>query len=281
MLTVVYLLSHYIQIKELEAQLLVERKIARQHVDNKIAQDHLHQQQQGMKPENSPYPTRSPMAERNLNSTAEKPATLLKDLGIARQMFSDSNTDTYSINHLMSMSSEKENNPAGGAQPTKARRVSLCGGAHQQPAAPTRRGSLIPLPRRNSLMLPLPLPKPATPAAAASPLDMITEQCSSPPVIAPNDNRCGGGRNKRIINSILRRSLQKKVIIRPPLMAAHQSGRRAGAGVAGTTTHGGSGVVMRARRVPVSGGRGGGGGVQHNREKERGWNNGTSLRQLN
>uniref|UniRef100_A0A0E0FEC4 Kinesin-like protein n=1 Tax=Oryza meridionalis TaxID=40149 RepID=A0A0E0FEC4_9ORYZ len=275
------------KIKELEAQLLVERKIARQHVDNKIAQDHLHQQQQSMKPENSPYPTRSPMAERNLNSTAEKPATLLKDLGIARQMFSDSNTDTYSINHLMSMSSEKENNPAGGAQPTKARRVSLCGGAHQQPAAPPRRGSLIPLPRRNSLMLPVPMTKPATPAVAASPLDMITEQCSSPPVITPNDNRgggcSGGGRNKRIINSILRRSLQKKVIIRPPLMAAHQSGRRAGAGVAGTTTHGGGGGggMMRARRVPVSGGRGGGGGVQHNREKERGWNNGTSLRQLN
>uniref|UniRef100_A0A0E0MPM0 Kinesin-like protein n=1 Tax=Oryza punctata TaxID=4537 RepID=A0A0E0MPM0_ORYPU len=284
------------KIKELEAQLLVERKIARQHVDNKIAQDHLHQQQQqSMKPENSPYLTRSPMAERNLNSTAEKPALLHKDFGIAKQMFSDSNTDTYSINHLMSMSSEKENNPVGGAQPTKARRVSLCGGAHhhqqQQPAAPPRRGSLIPLPRRNSLMLPLPLPKPATPAAAASPLDMITEQCSSPPVIAPNDNRAGigggggGGRNKRIINSILRRSLQKKVIIRPPLMAAHQSGRRAGAGVVGATTHGGGGGgggggMMRARRVPVSGGRGGG-GVQHNREKERGWNNATSLRQLN
>jgi kinesin family member C2/C3 len=29
------------KIKELESQLLVERKIARQHVDNKIAQDHL------------------------------------------------------------------------------------------------------------------------------------------------------------------------------------------------------------------------------------------------
>ncbi|KAF0890136.1 hypothetical protein E2562_037938 [Oryza meyeriana var. granulata] len=281
------------KIKELEAQLLVERKIARQHVDNKIAQDHLHQQQT-MKPQNSPpYLMRSPMAERNLNSTAEKPA-LHKDLGIAKQMFSDSNTDTYSINNLMSMSSEKENNPDGAGQlpqstkarrvslcegasayplPNKARRVSLCGAAHQQQPAAPRRGSLIPLPRRNSLMLPLPTAKPA----AASPLDMITEQCS-PPVIIPSDNRGGGSsRSKKIINSILRRSLQKKVIIRSPLMAA-QSGRRAGAGV-GAASHGGGGGMMRARRVPASGGRGGGGGgVQHNRDKERGWNNGTSLR---
>ncbi|XP_040385260.1 kinesin-like protein KIN-14R isoform X2 [Oryza brachyantha] len=292
------------KIKELEAQLLVERKIARQHVDNKIAQDHLHQHQQSMKLESSPYLTRSPMAERNLNSAAEKPA-LHKDLGIARQMFSDSNTDTYSINQLMSMSSEKENNPDGGAGqlqarrislcdgasayplPNKARRVSLCGGAQQQqPAAAPRRGSLIPLPRRNSLMLPLPTAaKPAAAAAAAAavaglPLDMITEQCSSPPVSSPpvitrNDSRGGGGgRSKRIINSILRRSLQKKVIIRPPLMAA-QSGRKAGAGVG--ATGGGGGGMTRARRVPASGGRG---GVQHNRDKERGWNNGTSLRQL-
>ncbi|KAL5205447.1 hypothetical protein ABZP36_033656 [Zizania latifolia] len=262
------------KIKELEAQLLVERKIARQHVDNKIAQDHL--QQQSVKAENSPY-LRSPMAERNLNhnSTAEKPALLHKDIGIAKQMFSDSNTDTYSFNHLMSLSSEKENSrPEAGQllQTTQNRRVSLCqGAAHRPPANPaSRRSSLIPLPRRNSLMLPL-LPPMAKPAAA-SPLDMITEQCSPPLVIAPNS------RSKRIINSILRRSLQKKVIIRPALAA--QSGRRAAG------TQGGGGMMTdagrRARRVPLSGGGGArGGGVQQNRDKERGWNNGTSLRQNN
>lgn len=251
------------KIKELESQLLVERKIARQHVDNKIAQDHL-QKQQSIKEEKSYL--RSPMAERNLNSTAEKPA-VAKDFGIAKQMFSDSNTDTYSFNQLMSLAEEKENNPdvAQLPLPTKARRVSLCNGAYQNPTNPASRcNSLIPLPRRNSLM-PLPIAKPA---AAPSPLDKITEHCSpplcSPPVIS-NDK---GSRSKRI-NSILRRSLQKKVIIRPSMVP--QTGRRAGAGAHGIDS------ARRARRVPVSGAAGAQ-RVQHNRDKEKGWNNGTSPR---
>uniref|UniRef100_A0A453JL45 Kinesin-like protein n=4 Tax=Aegilops tauschii subsp. strangulata TaxID=200361 RepID=A0A453JL45_AEGTS len=204
------------KIKELESQLLVERKIARQHVDNKIAQDverkqQQQQQQQSLKEENNTY-MRSPMSERNLNTTVERPplsAAPKKDLGMAKQPFADSNnSETYSFNQLMSLAEEKENaNPDAAA---KARRVSLCNGGAQQP----RRSSLIPLPRRNSLM---PLPGGAkTPApAAASPLDKIKEY-SSPPLISPPvmSNDKGGSRSKRI-NSILRRSLQKKVVIRP------------------------------------------------------------------
>ncbi|KAK8458630.1 hypothetical protein SEVIR_3G409200v4 [Setaria viridis] len=258
------------KIKELESQLLVERKIARQHVDNKIAQDHL-QKQHSMK-EESPY-LRSPMAERNLNSTAEKPSAGRKDFGIAKQMFSDSNTDTYSFKQLLSLGEEKENNPEAGQLPpmAKARRVSLCnGGAYQQPMnQASRRQSLIPLPRRNSLM-PLPTAKPLA-AAAPPPLDKITEQLPSPPLCSPpvvsNDK---GSRSKRI-NSILRRSLQKKVIIRPSVAA--QAGRKASA-IA--TTQGTDGARKAARRVPVSGGAGQ--RVQQKRDKERGWNNGTSLR---
>ncbi|CAN6338990.1 unnamed protein product [Urochloa humidicola] len=257
------------KIKELESQLLVERKIARQHVDNKIAQDHL-QKQNSMKEESY---LRSPMAERNLNSTAEKPRAAPKDSGINKQMFSDSNTDTYSFKQLMSLGEEKENNPETGQLPpmTKARRVSLSnGGAYQQSMNPAlRRQSLIPLPRRNSLM-PLPTAKPA--AAAAPPLlEKITEHLSSPPMCSPpvvsNDK---GSRSKRI-NSILRRSLQKKVIIRPSMAA--QVGRKAGAAAAAQCTDGARKV---ARRVPMTGGAGQ--RVQQNRDKERGWNNGTSLR---
>ncbi|CAL4890923.1 unnamed protein product [Urochloa decumbens] len=256
------------KIKELESQLLVERKIARQHVDNKIAQDHL-QKQNSMKEESY---LRSPMAERNLNSTAEKPRATPKDFGINKQMFSDSNTDTYSFKQLMSLG-EKENNPEAGQLPpmTKARRVSLSnGGAYQQPMnQASRRQSLIPLPRRNSLM-PLPTAKPAA-AAVPPPLDKITEHLSSPPMCSPpvvsNDK---GSRSKRI-NSILRRSLQKKVIIRPSMAA--QVGRKAGATAATQCT---DGARKAARRVPVSGGAGQ--RVQQNRNKERGWNNGTSLR---
>ncbi|KAL6623407.1 hypothetical protein ACP70R_033286 [Stipagrostis hirtigluma subsp. patula] len=254
------------KIKELESQLLVERKIARQHVDNKITQDHL-QKQHSLKEENSYL--RSPMSERNLNSAAERPVAP-KDFGIAKQMFSDSNTDTYSFKQLMSLGEEKENNPEAGQLPpsTKARRVSMSnGGAYQQPVNPaSRRTSLIPLPRRNSLM-PLPAAKPAA-AAAAPPLDRITEKNSpplcSPPVIS-NDK---GSRSKRI-SSILRRSLQKKVVIRPPMAA--QAGRKVGAAAQGTDS------ARRARRVPLSGA---GQRVQQNRDKERGWNNAASFRHI-
>ncbi|RLM97678.1 kinesin-like protein KIFC3 isoform X1 [Panicum miliaceum] len=257
------------KIKELESQLLVERKIARQHVDNKIAQDHL-QKQHSLKEEGSYL--RSPMAERNLNSTAEKPSAARKDFGIAKQMFSDSNTDTYSFKQLMSLGEEKENNPEAGQLPqmAKARRVSLCnGGAYPQPMnQASRRTSLIPLPRRNSLM---PLPAAKNAAAVPPPLDNITENLSSPPLCSPpvvsNDK---GSRSKRI-NSILRRSLQKKVIIRPTMAA--QAGRKASV-IA--TAQGTDGTRKVARRVPVSGGAGQ--RVQQNRDKERGWNNATSLR---
>ncbi|TVU49026.1 hypothetical protein EJB05_00317, partial [Eragrostis curvula] len=255
------------KIKELESQLLVERKIARQHVDNKIAQDHL-QKQHSMKEEK--LYLRSPMAERNLNSTAEKP-TALKNFGISKQMFSDSNTDTYSFQQLMSLGEEKENNPEAGQQPPpKARRLSVCnaGAYHQQqqPMNPaSRRNSLIPLPRRNSLM-PLPTTKPL--AAVPPPLLGKITELSSPPMCSPpvisNDKP---SRSKKI-NSILRRSLQKKVIIRPTMAA--QTGRKVGAAVQGTD------IVRRARRVPMSGVAGQ--RVQQNKDKERGWNTGTSLR---
>ncbi|XP_044947975.1 kinesin-like protein KIN-14R [Hordeum vulgare subsp. vulgare] len=258
------------KIKELESQLLVERKIARQHVDNKIAQDvERKQQQQSLKMEESNTHLRSPMSERNLNATAERPppsAAPRKDLGMmAKQPFSDSNNngDTYSFNQLMSLAEEKENaNPDAAA---RARRVSLCNGGARQHPANTRRSSLIPLPRRNSLM-PLGAKTPAPPpAAAASPLDKIKEY-SSPPLCSPpvmsNDK---GSRSKRIN---LRRSLQKKVVIRPA--PSGQPARRAGAAAAAAQ---GIDSARRAaaRRVPVSGGGAPRGGHQ-NRDKERGWN---------
>uniref|UniRef100_A0ACD5XGG2 Uncharacterized protein n=1 Tax=Avena sativa TaxID=4498 RepID=A0ACD5XGG2_AVESA len=264
------------KIKELESQLLVERKIARQHVDNKIAQDvERKQQQQNLKEENDSY-LRSPMTERNLNSNAERPpaSAAAKDFRVGKQMFSDSNSDAYSFNQLMSLAEEKENNPEADQSTAKARRVSLCNGAYQHPAnSASRRNSLIPLPRRNSLM---PLPIAGKPAAAASPLDKIKEY-SSPPLCSPpvmsNDK---GSRSKRI-NSILRRSLQKKVVIRPQMTG--QAGRRvAGASAAAQGVDGARRAA--ARRVPVSGYAASGAprAGLHNRDKERGWNTGTSFR---
>jgi kinesin family protein C2/C3 len=279
-LTYLSLLILLFQIKELESQLLVERKIARQHVDNKIAQDverKQQQQQQSLKEESNSY-LRSPMSERNLNSTAGRAAAKHSDM--AKQMFSDSNSDTYSFNQLMSLAEEKENNPEAAQLPptTKARRVSLCNGAYQQPAnSASRRSSLIPLPRRNSL-IPLPIsgkPAAAAAAAAATPLEKIREYSSPPlpcsPPVMSNDK---GSRSKRI-NSILRRSLQKKVVIRPPVTT--QAGRR---GTGAATQGVDSARRPAARRVPLSGGAAPAGAprTHHNRDKERGWNTGTSFR---
>jgi kinesin family member C2/C3 len=147
--------------------------------------------------EERPY-LRSPMAERNLYSTAEKRAAP-KDFGIARHMLSDSNTDTYSFKQLMSLGEEKENNPeAGQLPPSRARRFSVCNGGTQPMESASRRNSLIPLPRRNSLM-PLHIAKPLA-AATPPPLDRITEHLSppmcSPPVVS-NDK---ASRSRRIGN---------------------------------------------------------------------------------
>jgi kinesin family member C2/C3 len=248
----------------LESQLLVERMIARQHVDNKIAQDHL-LKQHSLKEEK--LYLRSPMAERNLNSTAEKRAAP-KDFGIAKQMFSDSNTDTYNFNQLMSLG-EKENNPeARQLFPEKARRLSVCNGGtqlHQPMDSTSRRNSLIPLPRRNSLV-PLPIAKPLA-AATPPPLDKITEHLSPPMCSPPVVSKDKASRSKRISN-ILRRSLQKKVIIRPSMAA--QTGKKTSTAAQGTD------AARRVRRLPVSGAAGQ--RMQQNKDKEKGWNAGTSLR---
>jgi len=117
----------------------------------------------------------------------------------------------------------------------------------------------------------MPLPAAKNAAAMPPPLENITEHLSPPPLSSPpvvsNDK---GSRSKRI-NSILRRSLQKKVIIRPSMAA--QVGRKASVI---STTQGTDGARKAARRVPVGGGAGP--RVQQNRDKERGWNNATSLR---
>jgi kinesin family member C2/C3 len=114
--------------------------------------------------------------------------------------------------------------------------------------------------------MPLPIAK-ALAAATPPPLDKITEHLlppkCSPPVVS-NDK---ASRSKRISN-ILRRSLQKKVVVRPAMVA--QMGKKA------STTAQVTDIARRARRVPVSGAAGQ--RAQQNRDKERGWNTGTSLK---
>jgi len=244
------------KIKELESELLFEKERARQHVDSKIARDHLQKQHSlnGEK-ENNPEAGQLPqMAKARRVSLCN---------GMNQASRSTLLVPLPRRNSLMPLPAAK--NAAAVLQlpqTAKARRVSLCnGGAYPPPRTP-----LIPLPRWNSLM---PLPAAKNAAAVLPPLDNITEHLSSPPLYSPPVVSIDKGSRSKRINSILRQSLQTKVIIRPSLAA--QAGRKAS--VIATTQ--GTDGVRKAQRVPVSGGtwqR-----VQQNRDKELGWNNATSL----
>jgi kinesin family member C2/C3 len=105
----------------LESQLLVERKIARQHVDNKIAQDHQ-QKQHSLKEEK---------------------------------------LDTYTFHQLMSLAEKENNPEARQLLPEKARRLSVCNGGtqlHQPMDSTSRRNSLVPLPIAKPLAAATPPP---------------------------------------------------------------------------------------------------------------------------
>ncbi|KAL2943514.1 Kinesin-like protein KIN-14Q [Bienertia sinuspersici] len=128
------------KMKELEAQLLLERKLARQHVDTKIAeQQQQHQMRQQFEDQNSD-PVRPPLvakALKNFNDLSSNTQNL--------PQLSDQNDHKTPLCFL-----EKENNPEIGElppPPKKTGRASLCPTAQRIPIASNpRRNSLIPLP---------------------------------------------------------------------------------------------------------------------------------------
>lgn len=192
------------QIKELESQLLIERKLARQHVDSKIAENQ--QKQQKLMERNSPLscdpplPLASkPLMEKN-HSPADQRSTLKPII--------ENNTYSSSLSvTLKLLNPDKENKPelAEDIILRKDNRLSLENAII----------SMTPINRRKSL-IPPPVAKTAALAHffPQNPLSMID---------ATKDNLSGGrshkqgGRKNNKINSIQRRSLQKKLIIRSPL----------------------------------------------------------------
>ncbi|RYR50313.1 hypothetical protein Ahy_A07g036906 isoform B [Arachis hypogaea] len=269
------------KVKELEAQLLIERKLARQHVDSKIAEQHQMKQQEEP---NSALPRPSlvnrPLSiNKNFNDpvsggwckdqvNSAKPLTennFLKPL----IPFSTIENSIKCIDHA-----EKENNPEMAEKlllPKRSGRASICTMTPRVPSAiAARRNSLIPLPSIPSLtQFQSPL-LPITANQATDHKDVNREldtkfvlaeqtQCESPKEVRSGVKKIG---------SILRRSLHKKIQVKSPQM------RRVGVNVGMEKVRVSIGTRGRlGQRVQVGSARRGKEIQQKNsqKEKERGW----------
>lgn len=300
------------KVKELESQLLIERKLARQHVDNKIAENQQQQKQQEP-PYTSLYtPISRPWLGKNHKHVAAENLTTFKELGNETRPLSENNSNNpapgprpgNNILKKFPFLKDKENKPELAEEPAQrnaGRGVSLYPAAPEIPIFPSyHHDLLLPLPRkagrvslggtaacpslkmpssrRNSL-IPLPaaevtpLPKPGnTPRPLSPPLNCEFE--------GENENHNQVRRSNKKLNSILRRSLQKKVVIRSPLPQTVK--RRAMAGLENVRVSiGGSGRT--ARRVAVRDGmktEDRGGPQKWQKGKERGWNHRTASRNV-
>jgi len=270
-------------LKELESQLLVERKLARQHVDTKMAEQ---QQQMGQqREEQNAASLRPPLAARplgslkdateyDLTSNTQKDSHLLYDCNAQKTLSSFPPPDSF-IKHNDRF--EKENNPNIGGdflplQPKKTGRASLCPTGHRIAITSTpRRNSLIPLPSTPmtthfpSFISPLP---PILPGKNEE-VDEVEAQCL-PEVVTNSPKTVKSGAKKS--NTILRRSLHKRM--KSPLQ---QQLRKGGVNVGmekvrvsiGSRGKIGQRVFLgNGRRVAVREAQ----QKQVQREKERGWN---------
>ncbi|PKU71568.1 Kinesin-4 [Dendrobium catenatum] len=253
-------------IKELESQLLIERKLARQHVDSKIAENH--QQQQKLFELNTPLCSDSPQSasrplmERNQSSPADQRGNL-KPIAENSNYPSSVSVTLKFLNPIR----DKENKPELAEEiiPRKANRLSLENAIRRISMTPTnRRDSLIPPPVAKAAALAYLLPQFPLPIMDTA-KDTLSEgrSCSQ------------GGKRSNKKNSIQRRSLQKKLIIRSPLPQSSSRGHATGEKLRVSIGNRG----WRTRRVPGSDAKKTDKIPQLKRqqkEKERGWNLGTS-----
>ncbi|CAN1335590.1 Kinesin-like protein KIN-14Q [Linum perenne] len=279
------------KIKELESQLLVERKLARQHVDTKIAEQQIHQQSKQSDDQSCP-PPRPPLGTRLLGNKAST--------GFANDVMENYNhkpmeflpsTDVI-LNITDSM--EKENNPDMAENlglPKRTGRFSICPTGKQIPASPApRRNSLIPFPSVGTLSQhppAYPSPLPSLPVFLNEDAEKGGYETATTTTM-PNQNHCyspkEGKTGTRKRNSALRRSLHKKVQNRSPMQ---QIARKGGINVGMEKVRLSIGSRGRmAQRVVLHGSAakrvGGSKETQQKqvskKEKERGWNSGTTAR---
>ncbi|KAK7401681.1 hypothetical protein VNO78_13353 [Psophocarpus tetragonolobus] len=275
------------KVKELESQLLVERKLARQHVDSKIAEQHLmkHQEEQNNTLMRPALANRTLGSLKNFNDpvsggwckdqqiNSAKPLTENNILKPPYIPFSTMESSIKCIDHA-----EKENDPDMADKllvlPKRPGRASMCMITSRVPSATaaSRRNSLIPLPSIPSLthfQSPL-LPK-FTNQADQKDVYGESETNSMPAQThceSPKEVRSGAKR----IGSILRRSMHKKIHVKSPLQ---QQMRKVGVnvGMEKVRVSIGSRGRLAARGLVGSGRRGAKDIQQKNsqKEKERGW----------
>ncbi|KAG8386512.1 hypothetical protein BUALT_Bualt03G0156200 [Buddleja alternifolia] len=279
------------KIKELESQLLVERKLARQHVNTTIAEQQQRQETRQHQDEHNCEPARAPLATKMLG--LQKSQFGSKDqVNITR--YSSENDEEFSfcppvlnerakINDHLIM--DKENVPELSEQlrlPKQTGRASLCPNFQRISAAPApRRNSLIPLPSLPKLP---PSFLPLTPIHQAEDGVEITRLPEQIPCDSPKEQR---NRSKKV-SSALRRSLQRKIHMKSPMQPAV---RRVGVNVGMEKLRVSIGRGRTGQRVFLNNAR----KVvtrdttntttttqqkQSHREKERGWNIGTGARTL-
>ncbi|KAK1353886.1 kinesin-like protein KIN-14Q [Heracleum sosnowskyi] len=262
------------KIKELESQLLVERKLARQHVDTKIAE----QQQQNRHLEETNHVIRSPGATRTLG--IQKYSNEGKDqVHPTRPLTENSNykytaaTTNLDGSCKYNDSIEKENNPDTAEQfplPKRTGRASICTVQRIPASSAPRRNSLIPLP--GSAKVP-------PPVRALSPIHSINEEDKDrvEPKCMPE-----GEIGSRKLANILRRSVQKKMQLKSPKQQQARRGGGLNVGMEKVRVSIGSRGRLMAHRVLHGNGRRAAKDPQQkqqgHREKERGWNTGTAVR---
>lgn len=274
------------KVKELESQLMIERKLARQHVDSKIAEQHQmkHQEEQNNALLRPALVIRPLGSQKNFNDPVSggwckdqvNSARPLMENNILKPSipFSTMESSIKYIDH-----GEKENNPEMAERvllPKRTGRASICTMTPRVPlATASRRNSLIPLPSIPSLTQ---LPSPLLPKLTNQADQKDTNNGESETNCVPAQAHCESPKEVRSgvkkIGSILRRSLHKKVQVKSPLQQ-HMM-RKVGVNVGMEKVRVSIGSRGRlAQRVQVgSGRRGGGKEIQQknsHKEKERGW----------
>ncbi|XP_047163257.1 kinesin-like protein KIN-14Q isoform X2 [Vigna umbellata] len=273
------------KVKELESQLLIERKLARQHVDSKIAEQHQmkHQEEQNNALMRSALASRPLGSLKNFNDSVSGGWCKDQQINSAKPLtesnlikpfmpFATMESSIKCIDHA-----EKENNPDMAEKALLPKRPgrasSICMMAPRVPSAiASRRNSLIPLPSIPSL------------TQFQSPLlPNLTNQVDQKDVIGevetncvPAQTHCESPKEVRIgakrIGSILRRSLHKKIQVKSPL---HQHMRKVGVNVGMEKVR--VSIGSRGRLAPrgqVGCRKGGTRDIQQKnsqKEKERGW----------
>ncbi|KAL9145704.1 hypothetical protein ABFS82_13G061000 [Erythranthe guttata] len=273
------------KIKELESQLLVERKLARQHVDSRIlAEMKQHQEEQVNSESTRPplAPTKILGVHKSQSETKPQPSNNIPRLSAENDDFS-----FFPLSMDENPKMDKENNPEIAEQllkpPKQTGRASLC------PIVPRvsapRRNSLIPLPSLHGQAKLAPSFLPLTPIQADK-SEEGGETCLPLQVHSPKDQK---NRGKRL-GSALRRSLQKKIYVKTPMQPPV---RRIGVNVGmdklrvsiGSRGRIGQRVFLgNARRgVATRDANNSNNNTQlkqNHRDKERGWNTGTVTRNL-